>query len=335
MQRSSAESAAPVVARVYDIANCGPRNRFVANGKLVHNSGGDGLNLQNLPSRKSKKIRQALCAPEGEVLLACDLSQIEARMLAWMAGQDDLVEAFREGRDVYSEFATEVFGRRITKADKTERFVGKTAILSLGYGSGHVKFREMLRIGGVTVDEAEAQRIVQIYRQKNHAIVSLWNRLGWAIGAMVRGEDYELYPVNIKHNSITLPNKLQLNYPHLKLLSNTNFGYLSDPRQVKKYEAGEDIPDDKWTKLYGGKLAENVIQALARIVITDHMVKAGRRYPVVFQVHDEIVLSVPERMADKSQEEVMAIMSTPPKWASDLPVACEAGWAYNYGDVER
>ena len=89
-------------------------------------SGGDKLNLQNLP--RNGAIRKAITAPEGHVLVACDSSQIEARMVAYIAGQDDLVQAFREGRDVYSEFASEVYGKKVTKDDKVQRFVGKTCI---------------------------------------------------------------------------------------------------------------------------------------------------------------------------------------------------------------
>lgn len=296
-------------------------------------SGGDGLNLQNLPARTNKGIRRALCAPEGEVLLACDLSQIEARLLAWMAGQDDLVQAFREGRDVYSEFATDVFGYPVDKSKYKERFVGKTAILSLGYGSGASKFRDMLRLGGVEVSESEAKHIVDLYRQKNQGIRNLWNRMGWAINSMITGDTNVIKCISVQDGGITLPNKLKLTYPHLRALTQ-GFGYLSEPRQVAAFERGEIIPDDKWTRLYGGKLVENVVQALARIVITTHMTKL-RQYNVVFQVHDEIVMSVPEDEAERIKAEVEQIMSTPPKWCADLPVACESGYAKNYGDVER
>ena len=297
-------------------------------------SGGDGLNLQNLPARTNKSIRRALCAPKGEVLLACDLSQIEARMLAWMAGQDDLVESFRLGRDVYSEFATEVFGYPVDKSLYKERFVGKTAILGLGYGCGHVKFREMLRQGKVDVDEPESQHIVQVYRNKNTMICNLWNRAGWGINTLVGGGMQQIGPVTLEQGRVVLPNKMTLTFPHIRAFS-SSFGYLSDPRLVAAYERGEEIPQEKWTRLYGPKLVENLIQALARIVITYHMERVGRIYPVVFQVHDEIVVSVPEAEAEVAKAKVMTIMSTPPKWCEDLPVACEAGYAKNYGDVER
>ena len=146
-------------------------------------SGGDKLNLQNLP--RNGAIRSALTAPVGHKLIACDSSQIEARVLAHLAGQDDLVEAFRQGRDVYSEFASDVYGRKITKEDKLERFVGKTCILGLGYGMGAEKFRNTLSLGmggmSVDIDHHEAQRIVMLYRDKNHRITRLMATLSICI----------------------------------------------------------------------------------------------------------------------------------------------------------
>ena len=127
MKRFCQESAPRRVALVYDIIDCGPRNRFVANGKLVHNSGGDKINPQNLP--RGGVLRDAIRAPEGHIIVACDSSQIEARTLAWFAGQTDLVEAFSEGKDIYSMFASSVYSKPINKHDHPEeRHVGKTCL---------------------------------------------------------------------------------------------------------------------------------------------------------------------------------------------------------------
>ena len=114
---------------------------FKYSGAHTHRFSGDwSINLQNLP--RDSELRKALRAPKGKVVVAVDTSQIEARINAMLSGQKDLVDAFREGRDVYCEFATVIYGRQITKADKVERFVGKTAVLSLGYGSGAAAFPE-------------------------------------------------------------------------------------------------------------------------------------------------------------------------------------------------
>jgi DNA polymerase I-like protein with 3'-5' exonuclease and polymerase domains len=298
-------------------------------------SGGDKLNLQNLPSRGGKNtIRRALRAPHGHVLISCDSSQIEARIVAWLAGQEDLVEAFREKRDVYSEFATTVYGKHITKADKIERFVGKTCILGLGYGMGAEKLRRTLELGAggisVKIDANEAARIVKIYRAKNYRIVQFWQRCGNALTQMTQGGSGNLHDV-VAYDStgIRLPNKLKITYPCLRALPN-GFEYINDARQYRKHQAGEEAA---WTRIYGGKVAENLVQALAALAIREQMVAVGKHYYVAFQVHDEIIIVAPEEQAEQAQAKLEAIMSVPPQWAADLPVACEFGIADNYGDT--
>ena len=150
--RLSEESAAPRVAPVYDILDCGPRNRFAANGKLVHNSGGDKQNPQNLNrydprDPTSGALRRSWVAPKGHVFVVVDLSQIEARVLAYWAGQDDLVGAFRNKVDPYCHMATDIFGRTITKEDDAERKVGKSVTLGCGFGMGWLAFQANLRVG--------------------------------------------------------------------------------------------------------------------------------------------------------------------------------------------
>ena len=303
-------------------------------------SGGDKLNLQNLP--RNGAIRKALTAPEGEVLIACDSSQIEARMVAYIAGQEDLVDAFREGRDVYSEFATEVYGRPVSKADKIERFVGKTCILGLGYGMGAKKFRDTLALGqggiSVNIEENEAQRIVRLYRQKNHKIVSLWNRCGHALTGMLNGGQGSICTLlPYSKDGIRLPNNLLIQYPALRNTSD-GFEYISDARTFRKLTqkrvlTGEQVKVD-WTRIYGGKVTENIVQALARIVVAEQMASIGQSYHVAFQVHDEVIIVVPDDEKDEAQQLVEKRMSTPPRWALDLPVACESGVGYNYGEAK-
>jgi DNA polymerase len=297
-------------------------------------SGGDKLNLQNLPSRGNNTIRQALKAPEGHMVISSDSSQIEARTVAWIAGQEDLVQAFREARDVYSEFATEVYGRKITKADKVERFVGKTCILGLGYGMGAEKLRRTLELGAggisVNIDIGEAERIVRIYRSKNFKIVQFWQKCGHALTAMTQGGSGSLHDVLTYDNTgITLPNKFRIQYPALRQTTN-GFEYINDARQHRNFLSGAEAT---WTRIYGGKVTENIVQALAAIVIREQMATAGQHYHVAFQVHDEIIITAPDGEAEQAEAKLMEIMSTPPKWAADLPVACESGKAKNYGDT--
>jgi len=300
-------------------------------------SGGDKVNLQNLPSRGNTTIRRALKAPQGYELIACDSSQIEARTVAWLAGQDDLVQSFREGRDVYSEFATEVYGRTITKADYTERFVGKTCILGLGYGMGAEKFRRTLALAKIEIDEFEAERIVRLYRQKYYKIVQLWQVCGNVLTNMTQGRSGMINDKLAYDNTgITLPNKLKITYPALRQ-NGSGFEYINDARTFRKYLKdrllGLPCDDLPWTRIYGGKVVENLVQALAGIIVRKQMVAIGLSgYFVAFQVHDENVCVVPSEGADAAEAHIISLMSKPPAWAPDLPVACEAGRATNYGD---
>jgi len=306
-------------------------------------SGGDKMNLQNLP--RGGALRRSLCAPEGKMLIACDSAQIEARVVAWVAQQNDLLDAFREKRDVYSEFATEVYGRKVTKADKIERFVGKTCVLGLGYGMGADKFKATLAIGQaglrVNIELDEARRIVQLYRSKNHKIASFWNRCNTALTHLVSKRDFALVEhtpaIELIDDGIKLPNGLAIRYP---LLSSSSIGhsYAADARvyreAVKDRVLGKPVNTEKFIRVYGGKVTENLVQALARIVVAEQMTKIGERYKVVLQVHDEVVILCDKDEVEEAKAYMLEVMSTPPMWAPDLPVACEADHGENYGECK-
>jgi len=150
--------------------------------------GADKVNLQNLPARDGKSaIKKAIIAPPGYTLIDSDSAQIEARMLAWLAGENNLVEAFAKGEDVYKLMAGKIYGKPADEINKDERFFGKTTILGCGYGMGHVKFQLMLKLQGVEIDEHEAQRIITIYRSANPRIKDLWAKGGDALAAMLSG----------------------------------------------------------------------------------------------------------------------------------------------------
>lgn len=305
-------------------------------------SGGDKMNLQNLP--RGGVLRRALRAPKGKVLVASDSSQIEARIVAWLAGQGNLLHAFREGRDVYSEFATDVYGRKITKENQLERHVGKTAVLGLGYGMGYVKFKTTLALGTggikVTVSTDEAIAIVKKYRTKYPMIPAMWDRCGWALGMMAMGNsgDIKAGVVTFGHEHVHLPNGMKLHYPMLQVGESSGFRFIGDNRAwataVKNRVMGNKLNENYWTYIYGGKLTENIVQALARIVVCEQMTKIGQHYPVVLQVHDEVVVMVDEDKADEAKHTMTEIMRTPPSWAPDLPVNCEAKVGFNYGECK-
>lgn len=281
--------------------------------------GTDSLNLQNLP--RGSVLRKALTAPEGQRLFVADLSNIEARMLAWLSNQQDLLNAFAAGRDVYSEFASQIYGKPVTKADKLERYVGKTAILGLGYGMGHEKFKYTLKVGTPSVDitEATALSIVSQYRAMYPNIPQLWNAFKYHLFTMaVTNKDSKVPygPLFIKSKAIELPNGMHLYYPGL-IYENGNHMYNSGKTMVKTY---------------GARLVENVVQALARTVIVEQMLAVHKmpEVSVVLQVHDEIISIGSNINPDETLAKIIDIMKTPPLWCSDLPLDAEGGHSQQY-----
>lgn len=309
---------------VYDIRNCGPRHRFAANGKLVHNS--DSLNLQNLP-RKSA-LKQAIRAPEGYLLVDCDSSQIEARTLAWLAEQDDLVDAFTAGEDVYRIMASRIYEVPQEEVSTDQRFVGKTTILGAGYGMGGKKFRAQLKNFKVDLPEDECNYIISVYRQTYPLIPELWKTAGRALEAMMADQHVHFGRNGLLvvegRKGIRLPNGLYIRYPNL--------------RRYRSPEGKDEIVYDTKkgktvipNRIYGGKVVENVCQALARIVIGEQILMVQRRYNVVMTVHDAIGSLVPVAEAEEGRKFVEDCMRVRPKWASGLPLNCESKMGETYG----
>jgi len=336
--------------RFIDISNRGPLP-IMLNYYGAHTgrfSGGDKVNLQNLPARKGNVIRTSLRAPDGHKVVVCDSAQIEARLLAYLSGQEDLLVAFREGRDVYSEFASMVFSKPLDEISKEDRFVGKTCILGLGYGMGPEKFQRTLSIqGGVHIHLHEAERIVKLYRHTYTYITRLWRDCDNLLTTMLAGQGGVVANIlSYGPEGITLPSKLVLKYTALRYIRDDGLGYLdkqisyiSKAREFRKLMTftvtGKGEDNITWTYLYGGKVVENITQALARIVITEQMTAIGELgYQVVLQVHDEIVTIVPENNALAAQQTMERVMSLPPSWAVGLPVACESAIGDSYGEAK-
>ena len=289
--------------------------------------GDDKLNLQNLP-RKSK-LKDAIIAPKGYNIIDSDSSQIEARTLAWLAGQDDLVKAFEEGEDAYKIMATAIYGKGIEEITKDERFVGKTTILGAGYGMGATKFQAQLKNFGVEVEIEEAQRIINTYRNTYPKITQLWKDAGTALKAILQKQHTTLGRGDLLQidgdDGILLPNGLRLKYPNLRLYQNET-GKTELVYDTKKGKAV--IPN----RIYGGKMIENVCQALARIVIGEQMLMIAKKYKVVMTVHDAVACVVPISEVATAKEYVEICMRIRPKWALELPLNCEAGHGESYGD---
>ena len=280
--------------------------------------GADKINLQNLP--RGSKLRTALMAPEGQKLFIADLSNIEARMLAWLSKEADLLDAFATGRDVYCEFASQIYGRTITKQDKLERYVGKTAILGLGYGMGADKFQATLKTGSPSVElsDTAAKSIVMQYRGMYPNIPKLWSGMKDSLFQMINPQGYGLKygPLTIRARALELPNGMALNYPNL-MFEYGNFVYKTEREIIRTH---------------GPRITENVVQALARIVITDQMleVQAMPEVDIVLQVHDEIIAIGSELDSDATMEKIINIMRTAPNWCSDLPLDAEGGVSQVY-----
>lgn len=288
--------------------------------------GDDKVNMQNLP-RKSP-LKKAIKAPEGYMVIDCDSSQIEARTLAWLAGQWDLVEAFDRGEDVYRIMASAIYGVDVDKVTADQRFVGKTTILGAGYGMGAKKFQAQLKTFGVTLSEDECKRIIEVYRETYPYIPKLWREASDALEAMANNQSVPLgrNGVLVVHGEggIELPNGLRLRYPGLRFQEQDN-GKLE--MVYNTYRGKTLIPN----RIYGGKCIENVCQALARIVIGEQMLMIARRLPVVMTVHDAVGALARKEEAEEARMFVEQCMRIRPKWAAALPLNCESKMGESYG----
>ena len=292
--------------------------------------GSDKINLQNLPSRgpNGKVLKSCICAPEGHTLIEADSAQIEARVLAWLAGQVDLIRAFEKGEDVYKKMAATIYNKKEEDVTPAERFIGKTTILGAGYGMGAAKFRDQLKGMGVEVtkiDEEECKRIIRVYRSANASISQLWRDAQNAVMGMYQGERYGIGRAGVlktlpEVNGIRLPSGLIMRYGDLKAEEGemgTQFSY--------KTRRG-------WVNIYGGKVIENVCQGIARCIMSDQMLMISKRYPILLTVHDSVVCCVPDSEVDEAAAYVDLCMRHTPDWAKGLPVRGDVETGKNYGE---
>jgi DNA polymerase len=222
--------------------------------------------------------------------------------------------------------ASAIYNIPVEEITVDQRFVGKTTILGSGYGMGANKFKVQLAGFGVDISVEEAQRVIDTYRDTYPKIPKLWTKcnqvLDWIVSDQVgyfgRGK---LLKVEGKAG-ILLPNGLYIRYPNLRLVTNPT---TKRPEYVYDSRKGEN-------KIYGGKVVENVCQALARNIIGEQMLRIARKYRVVMTVHDAIACLIPESEAATGQEFVELCMRLRPSWALDLPLNCEAKYGSSYGD---
>jgi DNA polymerase len=290
--------------------------------------GDDKINLQNLPSRGQNggKLKRAIVPPSRYVMIDCDSSQIEARIVAWLSGQTDLVEAFANGEDVYKIMASAIYQKTVDEVSAHERFVGKTTILGAGYGMGSKKFQAQLKTFGVDIEEGEANRIIRVYRETYAQIPKLWQEAGRCLEAIYTGK-----PAPFGLEGV-------VSFDHIKK------GFLLPSGLWQRYETLHQVTDSQGktqfeyktrrgaVKLYGGKVVENLCQSIARCVIAEQMVKISKRYKVVLTVHDAVACIAPKVEAEEAQQYVEECMKWRPDWAHDLPLNCESGIGNSYGE---
>ena len=317
-------------ARFIDIGNRGtlpiPLKYYAAHtGRW---GGDDKINMQNLP--RGSILKNAMLAPVGYSFLDCDSSQIEARTLAWLAEQTNLVDTFARGDDVYKVMASSIYAKPEGEINKEERFIGKTTILGCGYGMGAAKFQAQLKTMGVELAQEECERIIRIYRAANPAITGLWKLCGTALEAMLSNKSINLGITGLLKvegkKGIRLPNGLYIKYPNLRRSKDEETGKTELVYDTKRGRTV--IPN----RIYGGKVVENVCQALARIIIGHHLLLVARRYKVVMTVHDAVGCIAKESEAEQAMEYIYKCMKETPDWAQGLPLDCEGGFGASYGE---
>jgi DNA polymerase len=302
-------------------------------------SGGNKMNLQNLPriypdDPDSGLLRKCITAPEGYVIVVADLSQIEARMLAWLAGDEELLQQFRDKIDAYKIMAAKVYDKPVEEISKTERFVGKTAILGLGYRMGWERFLMTITLGlmgpAMDIELDVAKNVVTTYRADRKAIVDFWDVCDDMLDCMFRGKDMDYGPLHIdgEHCRVYLPNGMYLEYPGLSKSGNeyVYFNYML----ADKIARGHIVYPEQGRKIYNGLLTENITQALARIVIGEQLLNVTKRYKVTSTTHDELIAIAPEAEADEALAFMLDTLRMPPEWCRDIPLDAEGGYAREY-----
>lgn len=326
-------------------------------------SGGSAgsANMQNLPSGRregqSDLLRRSIIARGNDVIINFDASQVEARTLAYIANQTDVLGVFASGGDVYSFAASKIHGipyqeivdgRKSNDPDTAHKYgmmrqYGKTATLALGYGQGAQGFqRYALLNAGINMTMDESARTVRAWRDANGFITSFWRMCDQALATMVAGgkmyfggadgkmffADGNRYLFGRKVAGIRMPNGLWLNYPNLRA------DFTNQRRPQYFYNKCGYNGKPLQTKVYSGLVAENITQALAFAIMKTQAVWIAQYYPIVMNTHDEWCIVVPREQAEVAAEYMHRCMCTAPDYIQGIPLASEGGWAQSYGAVD-
>lgn len=290
----------------------------VAGAHTFRFSGFDSMNVQNMT--RGSELRKSLKAPPGYVVCVIDLSQIEPRTNAWLSGQQEKLDLFRSGADIYAAFGTKLYGRPINRdVDIEEGQVAKVAELSLGYGAGWLKFARTMRAGAmgpkINISDEAAMNTVQVWRTENYMITRLWETCKEMLFRMMdrNAQPWAYGPLTITRERIELPSGLRLHYPDLRYVEG-NFEYWV---AKGKY----------WKKIYGAALDENLIQSLANVIIMEALLRAQPFLKeinghFVLQVHDELVFLIPEKDAEANGAQLAKLIITNPHWCPTMPIKC-------------
>lgn len=322
----------------------------------THRLGGTwGLNPQNFTRNapgKPSQLRRALIAPDDTYVVTADLKQIEARLVAWVAGCLKLVQQFARGDDTYALFASTVFGFLVDpKKHPIHRFIGKTGILGLGYQCSAAKFFNMvitsarlmgIDLSGLNFTEDTAKDTVEKYRSDFAEIPAAWATLGaalykvWGRGApAIARETVTFGPVQIRWGEVVLPNGMSLNYAPLEHKDQNGnvfhaFHGLDDDQMCYRY--GKEV-----RKIYGAKLFENIVQALARLIVMNAALRIYDRtgYRFKLQAHDELVYLLRQKDVDEVSQTIHTEMRRPPSWGKDIPLDVDISKpARSYGEAK-
>lgn len=327
-------------------------------------SGADKLNVQNLPTGRkagqTNALRVAMEAPDGWVYVAGDASQIEARLNAYESQELAMIETFATGGDPYSVMAGNIYNRdpnEIKMGNKTgdpvakeQRQLGKASVLGAGYRMGWQRFKESARESyGLNLTEEMAQHTIQVYRKTNVHIVQMWKFLDHLLELLVEphnqgafggknnnlfyyDSDYKLF--GKRTPGIRLPDGLWVIYPNLRfetVVDEYNGGYKLQP-------ICDRFKGNHWetTMLHGGKILENITQALAFCVGKWQSNILAKHYPFVMNEHDAWVFMVPENEAEKATELLINTLKINPPWLDTQCVLnCEAGYHKSYGSIKK
>lgn len=278
-------------------------------------SGSGGWNAQNMPrdTVSGVNLRELIEAPTGKTLVVCDLAQIEARCILWLAKDTQTLDLLRSGIDVYEAHARATMGykdpRPLKDVDKKMRQLAKARVLGLGFGCGAAKFKLVAKMmAGLEISAAESEAIVANYRRSNPKIVALWKTLQMMVE---KSRGANLY--------MRLPSGRTITYREVSNKEGSLSGEI--PRNGKMMRS----------KLYGGLLTENLTQALARDIFMHGVAEVDRQgYEVILRIHDEVVCLVDEADAETHRQKIQKIMALPPSWCASLPIGAEAALSKQY-----